>query len=182
MWKRSKPFATDLERFRLVKSRLLIHFSDQWQLRSLFCVFCQRFRFVRNTTGSMHCPPGGAKNAKPTRSRCVLPFLSPSAAALVRRASETGVPRDGASDDGCRDLRTRSPAPRSPGGDWKDAPFPLLRRQPAYLREGRRAHCGSILDASKVVLVLVLWPSVFYVFLEGRFASALPRGRCLAVD
>ena len=30
-WKRSKPFATDLERFRLVKSRLLIHFSGQWQ-------------------------------------------------------------------------------------------------------------------------------------------------------
>jgi len=36
--------------------------------RSLFCVFCQRSRFVSDTTGSMHCLSGSAKSAKPTGS------------------------------------------------------------------------------------------------------------------
>ena len=48
-------------------------------LRSLFCVFRQRSRFVPDTTGSMRCLSGGAKNAKLTRScRGVLGRCPPS--------------------------------------------------------------------------------------------------------
>jgi hypothetical protein len=36
--------------------------------RSLSCAFCQRSQFVSDTTGSMHCLSGRAKNAKPTGS------------------------------------------------------------------------------------------------------------------
>jgi len=48
-------------------------------LRSLFCVFCRRSRFVPDTTGLMRCLSGGAKSAKLTGScRGVLGRCPPS--------------------------------------------------------------------------------------------------------